>query len=170
MVYEVVSNVPAVSPKQPPVRLPPLTDCTKDDRDGLDVLAEFILNKVRSLSYQKQLVRTDTPQQRSDAEFVLLRHDDIQDFPQVLCLYICLDPLLTLAQGDEGKLTRLLAESGVAERVEVDENGGRPCLPTADSQVLTFISCGTPQAHKLLSRLVLEWYSCESYVRTNTAG
>jgi len=167
VVYEVVSDFPAVSPNQS-LRLPPLTNLTKDDRNGLDVLAEFILNQVRSSSYQKQLVRTDTPQQRSDAEFVLLRHDDIQDFPQVLCSHICLGPLLTPVQGDKEELIRLLAESRVVERVEVDENGGRPCLSTADSQVLTFISCGTPQAHKLLSRLVLERYSYESYVRTNT--
>lgn len=150
MVYEVFSNVPAVSTNQL-LRLLPLTNSTKDDRDGLDVLAEFILNQVRSSSYQKQLVRTDMPQQRSDVEFVLLCHHDIQDYPQVLYSHICLDPLLTLAQGDEEELTRLLAESRIAERVEVDENGGRPCSRTPDSQVLTFISCGTPQAHRPLS-------------------
>jgi hypothetical protein len=76
---------------------------------------------------------------------VLLHHDDIQDFLQVLFLCIRSDPLLTLVQGDEEELTRLLAESGVAERVEVDENGGRSRSCIANSQVLTFDSWTTPQ-------------------------
>jgi len=92
-------------------------------------------------------VRIYTLQQRSDAKSVLLHHDDIQDFPQVLCFHICPDPLLTLAQGDEEELTRLLAESGVVERVQVDENGGGSRLRIADFQVLTFDSCGTPRPY-----------------------
>ena len=57
------------------------------------------------------------------------------------------NPLLTLVQGDEEELTRLLAESGVAERIEVDENGGRPHSCIANSRVLTFDSCGAPQPY-----------------------
>ena len=75
---------------------------------------------------------------------MLLHHDDIQDFLQVLCLCICPDPLLTLVQGDEEELTRLLAESGVVERVEVDENGGRSRSYIADSHVLIFDSWTAP--------------------------
>jgi len=86
-------------------------------------------------------------QQRSDAKSVLLHHDDIQDFPQVLCLRICPDPLLTLVQADEEELTRLLAESGVVERVEVDENGGRPRSHIADSHVLIFDSWTAPRPY-----------------------
>ena len=85
--------------------------------------------------------------QRSDAKSVILHHDDIQDFLQVLCLRICPDPLLTLVQGDEEELTRLLAESGVVERVRVDGNGGRSCSRIADSQVLTFDSWVAPQPY-----------------------
>ena len=76
---------------------------------------------------------------------VLLHHDDIQDFLQVLCLRICSDLLLTLVQGDEEELTRLLAESRVVERVQVDENGGRSRSRITDSQVLTFDSWTAPQ-------------------------
>ena len=71
-------------------------------------------------------MRTHALQQRSDAKSVLLHHNDIQEFLQVLFLHICLDPLLTVVQGDEEELTRLLAESKVAERVRVDGNGGAP--------------------------------------------
>ena len=78
--------------------------------------------------------------QRSDAKSVLLHHDDIQDFLQVLCSHICPDPLLTLVQGDEEELIWLLAESGVIERVQVDENGGRSRSRIANSHVLTFYS------------------------------
>ena len=78
---------------------------------------------------------------------MLLHHDDIQEFLQVLCLCIRSDPSLTLAQGDEKELTRLLAESGVAERIEVDENGGRSRSCIANSQVLTFVSWTTPQPY-----------------------
>jgi len=85
--------------------------------------------------------------QRSDVKSVLLHHDDIQDFPQVLCSRICPDPLLTPVQGDEEKLTRLLAESGVVERVRVDGNGGGSCSRIADSQVLTFDSWMAPQPY-----------------------
>jgi len=81
--------------------------------------------------------------QKSNANSVLLHHDDIQEFLQVLCLCIRSDPSLTLVQGDKEELTRLLAESGVAERIEVDENGGwsRSCI--VNSQVLTFDSWTT---------------------------
>ena len=78
---------------------------------------------------------------------MLLHHDDIQDFPQVLCSCIHFDPLLTLAQGDEEELTRLMAESGVAERAHIDEDGGRSRSRIADSQILTFDSRTTPQPY-----------------------
>ena len=54
---------------------------------------------------------------------MLLHHCDIQDLVEV-CLCILSSYSLTAFQGDEEELTRLLAESGVAERVEIDENGG----------------------------------------------
>ena len=92
-------------------------------------------------------LREFTPQQRSDAKSVLLHHHDIQNFLQVLCLCIRCDPLLTLVQGDEEELTRLLAESGVAERVEVDENGGRSRSCIANFQVLIFESWTTSQPY-----------------------
>ena len=38
---EVIHNIPLVCPKCHP-RLPPLTNWTKDDRDGFDIVAEFI--------------------------------------------------------------------------------------------------------------------------------
>ena len=41
-----------------------------------------------------------------------------------VCLCSRFDPSLTAVQGNEEELTRVLAESGVAERVEIDENGG----------------------------------------------
>jgi len=62
-------------------------------------------------------------------------------------LHISFNPLLTLVQGDEEELIRLLAESGVAERVQVDENGGRSRSHIADSHVLTFDSWTTPQPY-----------------------
>ena len=92
-------------------------------------------------------MRIHTFQQRSDAKSVLLHHDDIQDFLQVLCLRICPDSLLTLVQGDEEELTQLLAESGVVERVQVDENGGNSRSRIANSHVLTFDSWTTPQPY-----------------------
>ena len=55
---------------------------------------------------------------------MLLHHHDIQTFLQV---GLCIRPNspLTPVQEDEGQLTRTLTESGAAERVEIDENGGR---------------------------------------------
>ena len=53
---------------------------TKDDRDGFDVVAEFIF-QVRLTPLDAVLIRTC--QQRSDATSVLLHHHDIQDFLQV---------------------------------------------------------------------------------------
>ena len=43
---EVIHNVPLVSPEHHP-RMPLLMKSTKDDRDGFDVVAEFIFKKVR---------------------------------------------------------------------------------------------------------------------------
>ena len=66
---------------------------------------------------------------------MLLHHDDIHDLLQVLRSCVRPDPLLTLVQGDKEEFARLLDESGVAERIEVDEDGGRsrPCV--VNSQV-----------------------------------
>ena len=69
--------------------------------------------------------------QKSDAKAVLLHHDDIQDFLQVrFCTRLSFS--LMLAQGDEEELSRLLAESRIAERVEVDENGSGSCPRTVN--------------------------------------
>ena len=74
-------------------------------------------------------MRIQTFQQKSNANSVLLHHDDIQEFLQVR-LYIHHGFPLTLVQGDEEESSRLLSESRITERVEVDENGSRsrPCL------------------------------------------
>ena len=67
---------------------------------------------------------TNTPQQRSKAESVLLHHRDVQDLLQV-CLHTHPNFSLTLVQENEEETMRVLTESGVAERVEIDENGGK---------------------------------------------
>ena len=55
---------------------------------------------------------------------MLLHHHDIEDLLQVrLCSRP--DSSLTLVQGGEEKLRRLLSESRVAVNIEVDENGGK---------------------------------------------
>ena len=66
---------------------------------------------------------SNTFQQRSNARSVLLHHHDIQNLLQVRACVYC-DPLLTLVQGDEEPMG-LLDESGVARRIEIDENGGK---------------------------------------------
>jgi len=78
---------------------------------------------------------------------MILHHDDIQDFLQVLCLRIFPDLLLTIVQGDEEELTRLLVESGVVERVQVDENGGKSRSRIANPHVLMSDSWTTPQPY-----------------------
>jgi hypothetical protein len=66
----------------------------------------------------------NTLRQRTEAKSVLLHHSDIQDLLRV-CLRTHLNPSLTLVQDDDEETIRVLAESGVAERVEIDENGGK---------------------------------------------
>lgn len=46
-------------------------------------------------------------------------------FSKYVCIQIRSDSSLILVQGDEEELARLLAESGTAERIDVDENGGK---------------------------------------------
>lgn len=60
-------------------------------------------------------------------------------------LYIHPDISLTPVQGGEKELLRLLAESGAAERIDIDEDEGksRSCIVTF--QVFTLDSWGTPQ-------------------------
>ena len=55
---------------------------------------------------------------------MVLHHHDIQDLLQV-CLRTQLNPSLTLVQEDEEETILVLAKSGLAERVEIDENGGK---------------------------------------------
>lgn len=73
------------------------------------------------LSIQAHTINTF--QQRSNARSMLLHHRDIQDILQVRH-YVYHDSSLTLVQRDEEPI-RLLDESGVARRVEIDENGGK---------------------------------------------
>ena len=79
---------------------------------------------------------------------MLLHHRNIQDFLHV-CSCIHPDFFLTLVQGDEEELTRLLAESRAAERIEVDENGGklrsRSCM--VNTHVFSLGSWGAGQHH-----------------------
>ena len=80
------------------------------------------------------------------------------------------DPLLTPVQGDEEELTRLLAESGVVERIRVDENGGGPCSRIADSQVLTFDSWSAPRPHSNCALKAAMAYGAEArYPKAATA-
>jgi len=77
---------------------------------------------------------------------MLLHHCDI-DFQGLLqvCLRVCPDTSLTEVQGDGEELTRLLAESGIAKRIEIDENGGEARSCRADFQVLTLNSWATAE-------------------------
>ena len=54
---------------------------------------------------------------------MLLHHRDIQDLLQVRSR-IHSNSWLTLVQEDEEETIQVLAEAGVAGRVEIDENGG----------------------------------------------
>ena len=59
----------------------------------------------------------------SEAESILLHHRDIQNLLRVrFCIH--LGSSLILVQGDEEVSVQLLDKSGVAQRVEIDENGG----------------------------------------------
>ena len=74
--------------------------------------------------------------QRSGAKSMLLHHHDIQDLLQV-CQCIHPKSSLTEVQGDKGELPQLLAKSAVAERVEIDENGGEARSCRINSLVFT---------------------------------
>jgi len=76
---------------------------------------------------------------------MLLHHCDIDSQGLQVCLRVCPDTSLTEVQGDGEELTRLLAESGIADRVEIDENGGEACSRRADFQVLMFNSWATAE-------------------------
>ena len=78
----------------------------------------------RSEPLPGKFVRNNVFRQRSNAGSILLHHDDIQDLLQV-CVCIHPNPSLTPVQGDEEGSARLLEESGVAQRVEIDEDGGK---------------------------------------------
>lgn len=67
---------------------------------------------------------------------MLLHHHDIQDLLQVR---LCARPnfSLTLVQGGEDELIRLLSESRVTVSVEIDENGGKSRSRIISSQVFT---------------------------------
>ena len=118
---EVIHNVPSVCTERCP-RLPLLTNWAKDDRDGFDIVAKFIF-KVGNVLLCIGGTKEQTLRQRTGAKSVLLHHHDVQDLLQV-CLRAHLDFSLTLVQEEEEQTIRVLAESGVAERVEIDENGG----------------------------------------------
>ena len=105
------------------------------------------------------------PRQKTEAKSVLLHHHDIQGLLQV-CLRTHLNPSLTLVQEDEEETMRVLAESGVAERVEVDENGGKSLMVLAwlISQVFTLDSwaTGKPWNNRIpKANLVASWRRCE---------
>ena len=87
----------------------------------------------------------NTLQQKTNAKSVLLHHRDIQDLLQV-CLCIPPDSPFTTVQGGEGGLSQRLAESGVTERVEIDENGGEVCSRRINFPVFTLGSWTTGQA------------------------
>ena len=78
---------------------------------------------------------THAIQQRSEANSILLHHRDIQCLLQVH-LRTRPNSSLTLAQENEESTIQVLAKSGVAEQVEIDENGGKPltyCSRMVDS-------------------------------------
>lgn len=56
---------------------------------------------------------------------MLLHHRDLHGLLQVCSRIHDQNPSLTLVQEDEEETMRVLAESGVAERVNIDENGGK---------------------------------------------
>ena len=56
---------------------------------------------------------------------ILLHHRDIQGLLQVCLLFVCSSQPLTPVQVDEEETIRLLEESRVVERVEIDEHGGK---------------------------------------------
>jgi hypothetical protein len=58
---------------------------------------------------------------------VLLHHRDIQNLLQV-CSRIHPNSSLTLVQEGEEETIQVLTKSGVAERVEIDKNGGKSLM------------------------------------------
>jgi hypothetical protein len=124
-----------------------LTGWAKDDRDRFDVVADFIF-QVRASFFGNswcKFTRFNRDPTRIPCYYITMT---FKTFSKYYSLCIRSDPLFTLVQGDEKKLTRLLAKSGVAERIEVDENGGRPLSCIANSQVLTFSSWTTSQRQR----------------------
>ena len=103
----------------------------------------------------------NTLRQRTEAKSVLLHHHDIQDLLRV-CLYTHLNHSLTLVQENEDETIRVLTESGVVERVEIDENGGRSLLVIAwlISQAFTLGSWATGKPWNIpifKAHLVVSW-------------
>jgi hypothetical protein len=75
---------------------------------------------------------------------VLLHHRDVQNLLRV-CLRTHPSTSLTLTQEDEEGMIRVLVESEIAKRVEVDENGCKllTILARLISQIFTFCSWAT---------------------------
>ena len=120
---EVIHNVPSVGPKHYPNLS--LYHCSRTE-PRMIVMALILLQSsyLRLGFFPHKLSQSDTFRQRSNAESLLLHHRDIQD---LLRVWFCIhpDPSLTLVQGDEEESIRLLDESGIAQRVKIDENGGK---------------------------------------------